>query len=106
MGQFDFKVFFMTKLSNIHPGVILEQEFLLPMGITAYRLAKITDIPQTRISAIIKGQRRITADTALRLGAFFDNSPRFWLGLQDDYDLESERDRLGADLERIAAEVA
>ena len=105
MGQFDFKVFFMTKLSNIHPGEILEQEFLLPLGITAYRLAKITDIPQTRISAIIKGQRRITADTDLRLGAFFDNSPRFWLGLQDDYDLEAERDRLGADLERIAAEV-
>ena len=80
----------MKKLSNIHPGEILSEEFLLPMEITAYRLSKEIGIPQTRISQIIKGKRRITADTALRLSAFFGNSARFWLGLQDDYDLEEE----------------
>jgi len=81
----------MKKLLNIHPGEILSEEFLLPMEITAYRLSKEIGIPQTRISQIIKGKRRITADTALRLSAFFGNSARFWLGLQDDYDLEEER---------------
>ncbi len=80
----------MKKLSNIHPGEILSEEFLLPMEITAYRLSKEIGIPQTRISQILKGRRRITADTALRLSAFFGNSARFWLGLQDDYDLEEE----------------
>lgn len=80
----------MKKLLNIHPGEILLEEFLLPMEISAYRLAKDVGIPQTRVSQIIKGNRRITADTALRLGAFFGNSARFWLGLQDDYDLEEE----------------
>ncbi len=80
----------MNKLLNIHPGEILLEEFLLPMEISAYRLAKDVGIPQTRVSQIIKGNRRITADTALRLSAFFGNSARFWLGLQDDYDLEEE----------------
>ncbi len=80
----------MNKLLNIHPGEILLEEFLLPMEISAYRLAKDVGIPQTRVSQIIKGKRRITADTALRLSAFFGNSARFWLGLQDDYDLEEE----------------
>jgi len=80
----------MEKLKNIHPGEILNEEFLVPLGISAYRLAKETFIPQTRVSEIIKGNRRITADTALRLSKFFGNSPRFWLGLQNDYDLEEE----------------
>jgi len=80
----------MEKLKNIHPGEILNEEFLIPLGISAYRLAKETFIPQTRVSEIIKGNRRITADTALRLSKFFGNSPRFWLGLQNDYDLEEE----------------
>lgn len=80
----------MEKLKNIHPGEILNEEFLIPLGITAYRLAKETFIPQTRVSEILKGNRRITADTALRLSKFFGNSPRFWLGLQNDYDLEQE----------------
>ena len=79
------------KLKNIHPGEVLEQEFLIPFNITAYRLAKDTAIPQTRVSEIIKGNRRITADTALRLSKYFGTSPKFWLGLQDDYDLEEER---------------
>ena len=80
----------MKKLQNIHPGEILEEEFLKPLGISAYRLAKETKIPQTRISEIIKKRRRITADTALRLSKFFGNSPQFWLGLQNDYDIEEE----------------
>lgn len=80
----------MEKLPNIHPGEILQEEFLLPLGITPYRLAKETDIPQTRISQIIKGNRRITADTAIRLSRFFGNSVKFWLGLQDDYDIRVE----------------
>lgn len=80
----------MEKLKNIHPGEILNEEFLIPLGITAYRLAKETFIPQTRISEIIKGNRKITADTALRLSRYFSNSPNFWLGLQMDYDLEEE----------------
>lgn len=80
----------MQNLSNPHPGEILLEEFLIPMEISAYRLAKETFIPQTRISEIIKGNRRITADTALRFSKFFGTSAKFWLGLQDDYDLEEE----------------
>ncbi len=81
----------MDRLNNIHPGEILHEEFLLPLGITAYKLAKETFMPQTRISEIIKGNRRITADTALRLSKYFGTSAKFWLGLQDDYDLEEEK---------------
>ena len=76
------------KLPNIHPGEILYEEFLKPMNLSAYRLSKETFIPQTRISQILKGKRRITADTALRLSKFFGTSAKFWLGLQDDFDLE------------------
>ncbi len=78
------------KLPNIHPGTVLRAEFLVPMGISAYRLAKDIGIPQTRVSQIIKGDRRVTADTALRLAKYFGNSAKFWLGLQDDFDLEEE----------------
>ena len=81
----------MEKLENIHPGEILSEEFLKPMQISAYRLSKDIGIPQTRISQIIKGNRRITADTALRLSSYFGNSAKFWLGLQNDYDIEDER---------------
>jgi addiction module HigA family antidote len=80
----------MVKLKNIHPGQILAEEFLVPFNITAYKLAKDIEIPQTRISEIIKGNRRITADTALRLSKYFGNSAKFWLGLQDDFDIEAE----------------
>jgi len=66
------------------------EEFLKPLEISAYRLSKDTEIPQTRISQILKGKRRITADTALRLSSYFGNTPKFWLGLQDDYDIEEE----------------
>ena len=81
----------MKNLGNIHPGEILIEEFLKPNGISAYRLALETEIPQTRISQIIKGKRRITADTALRLSAFWGNSAKFWLGLQNDYDIEEQK---------------
>jgi antitoxin HigA-1 len=80
----------MARLKNIHPGEILLEEFLNPLEISAYKLSKDIDIPQTRISQIIRGNRRITADTALRFSKYFGNSPKFWLGLQDDYDLEEE----------------
>jgi addiction module HigA family antidote len=80
----------MAKLPEVHPGEVLAKEFLAPMEISAYRLAKEIGIPQTRISQIMKGKRRITADTALRLSAFFGNSAKFWLGLQDDFDIEEE----------------
>lgn len=91
----------MAQLQNIHPGEILLEEFLQPLGISAYRLSKDLDIPQTRISEILKGNRRITADTALRLSKYFGNSAKFWLGLQDDYDLEEERKEKRASLDAI-----
>jgi len=80
----------MFKLKNIHPGEVLQEEFLLPMNISAYRLSKDIGIPQTRVSEIIKGNRRISADTAIRLSNYFGNSAKFWLGLQNDYDIEEE----------------
>jgi addiction module HigA family antidote len=91
----------MKKLKNIHPGEILQEEFLLPLEITAYKLSKDIGIPQTRVSAIIKGNRRITADTALRLSKYFGNSAKFWLGLQDDFDIEEERNEKKAELNAI-----
>jgi addiction module HigA family antidote len=81
----------MEKLSNIHPGEILLEEFLRPLNISAYRLSKDLRIPQTRTSEIIKGHRSITADTAIRLSYYFGNSAKFWLGLQNDFDLEQEK---------------
>jgi addiction module HigA family antidote len=80
----------MKKIRNIHPGEILLEEFLIPFELSAYRLAQDLEIPQTRVSQILKGKRRITADTAIRLSIYFGNSPQFWLGLQNDYDLEEE----------------
>jgi addiction module HigA family antidote len=91
----------MEKLSNIHPGEILLEEFLRPLSITAYRLSKDLGIPQTRTSEIIKGHRSITADTALRLSYYFGNSAKFWLGLQNDYDLEEEKKSKEEDFKRI-----
>lgn len=80
----------MKRLKNIHPGEILQEEFLIPFGLSAYRLSKDVGIPQTRVSEILKGNRRITADTALRLSKYFGNSAKFWLGLQNDFDIEEE----------------
>lgn len=91
----------MKKLKNIHPGEILQEEFLLPLEISAYKLSKDIGIPQTRVSAIIKGNRRITADTALRLSKYFGNSAKFWLGLQDDFDIEEEQNEIKIELKAI-----
>jgi addiction module HigA family antidote len=91
----------MEKLSNIHPGEVLLEEFLKPMNISAYRLSKDLGIPQTRTSEIIKGHRSITADTAIRLSYYFGNSAKFWLGLQNDFDLEEEKKSKAGDFKRI-----
>lgn len=91
----------MAKLSNIHPGEILKEEFLIPMNISAYRLSKSLKIPQTRISQIIKGKRRITADTALRLSKYFGTSVKFWIGIQNDFDIEEEQLKLDGILKQI-----
>ncbi len=97
------KSFKMAKLKNIHPGEVLSEEFLIPFNISAYKLAKDIEIPQTRISEIVKGNRRITADTALRLSKYFGNSAKFWLGLQDDFDIEEEISAKGTILQSIKA---
>ena len=81
----------MKRIRNIHPGEVLQEEFLVPLNITAYKLSKDIGIPQTRVSEILKGNRRITADTALRLSQYFGTTPKFWLGLQDDFDIEEEK---------------
>jgi antitoxin HigA-1 len=86
-------------LANITPGEILEEEFLKPMAVSQYRLAKDISVPARRINEIVKGERAITADTALRLGRYFNMSAQFWLNLQSNYDLEMEAERLGRRLE-------
>jgi addiction module HigA family antidote len=91
----------MKKLKNIHPGEVLQEEFLLPLEVSAYRLSKDIGIPQTRVSEIIKGNRRITADTALRLAQYFGTTAKFWLGLQDDYDIEEGYRVLGTAIDAI-----
>jgi addiction module HigA family antidote len=91
----------MEKLKNIHPGEILQEEFLIPLEISAYRLSKDLKIPQTRISEILKKNRRITADTALRLSQYFGNSAKFWLGLQDDFDIEEGKETKEKELQSI-----
>ena len=87
------------QLPPIHPGEILMEEFLEPMGISQYRLAKDISVPPRRINEIVHGKRSITADTALRLGRFFDMSPQFWLNLQTRYDLEITEDFLAGRLD-------
>jgi addiction module HigA family antidote len=91
----------MEKLRNITPGEILLEEFLIPLEISQYRLSKDLDIPQTRISEIIKGNRKISADTAIRLSAYFGNSAKFWLGIQDDFDIENLLNEKTIEVSRI-----
>src|SRR5712691_13382923 len=91
----------MRKLPNTHPGEVLLEEFLTPMGISQNALARAIGVPPRRINEIVLGKRAITADTALRLAAFFGNSESFWLGLQADYDLEETRRGIGKDLLRV-----
>jgi antitoxin HigA-1 len=88
------------RLPPIHPGEILLEEFLKPMGISQYRLAKDIGVPPRRVNEIVKGKRAITADTALRLSRYFGLSERFWMNLQSRYDLEVQKDKLAERLER------
>jgi antitoxin HigA-1 len=88
------------KLAPVHPGEVLAQDFLGPLGLSQYRVAKGLSVPPRRINEIVLGKRAITADTALRLGRYFGTSPRFWLNLQTAYDLDVERDRLAGRLNK------
>ena len=92
-------------LANITPGEVLQEDFLKPMGLSQYRLAKDISVSARRINEIVKGERAITADTALRLGRYFKMSAQFWLNLQSHYDLEMMEDRLGRRLEREVKEL-
>ncbi len=91
----------MKRLPNVHPGEILLEEFLVPLGISQNALARAAGVPPRRINEIVLGKRAVTADTALRLAAFFGTSEGFWLGLQADYDLEETRRVIGKDLLRV-----
>jgi len=91
----------MRKIGNIHPGEILLEEFLKPMGITAYRLSKETKIDQTRISEIVRGKRSISVDTALRFAKFFGNSPEFWINLQNHHDIQEKKRKIQLELKKI-----
>lgn len=91
------------KLAPIHPGGILNDEFLVPMKVTQYRLARAIGVDPRRLHAIVHGERSITAETALLFSRFFGNSAEFWMGLQSQYDLERERDRLADRLDKLSA---
>lgn len=91
----------MGKLAPVHPGEVLMEDFIEPLGITQHRVAVAIGVPPRRINEIVHGKRRITADTALRLGRYFGTSDLFWLNLQNRYDLEIERDAIGAALAAI-----
>lgn len=90
----------MTKLTNIHPGEVLLEEFLFPMGISQNRIARNIGVPPRRINEIVHGKRAVTADTALRLARYFGTSEEFWMGLQADYELEEARNKLGKRLQQ------
>lgn len=92
-----------SKLAPIHPGEVLMEDFLGPLGLTQYRLAQDLSVPPRRINEIVHGKRAVTADTALRLARYFGTSEQFWLNLQSRYELEVERDRLGSRLEEEVA---
>ena len=89
------------KITNIYPGEILEEEFLKPFNISAYRLAKETHLPPTRISEIVHNKRKITVDTAIRFSKYFGNTPDFWLGIQIEYDLREEKSKHKKDIDAI-----
>lgn len=96
----------MAKLKNIHPGEVLLKDFLEPSNISQNRLANRILVPPRRINEIVLGKRSVTADTALRLSRYFGNSDKFWMGLQDDYDLEDSRSKMAGTLERISSHAA
>ncbi len=91
----------MEKIPPIHPGEVLMEDFIAPLGVTQHRVAVDIGVPPRRINEIVHGQRRITADTALRLGRYFGTSPQFWINLQSHYDLEVQQDVLGPALDAI-----
>ena len=90
-----------TSMAPVHPGEVLAEEYLAPLGVTQHKLAVAIGVPPRRINEIVHGTRRITADTALRLARYFGTSERFWINLQGRYDLDLERDRLAGELDRI-----
>ena len=96
----------MATLPNIHPGEILLEEFLVPMGLSQNRIARAMGVPPRRINEIVHGKRSITADTALRLARYFGTSEQFWMGLQADHDLEDARRRLGRRLDQVQPHAA
>jgi addiction module HigA family antidote len=91
----------MTDFAPTHPGEILREDFLKPLGLSQYALAKALGVPEVRVSAIVNGKRTVTPDTALRLARYFATSPEFWLGMQATYDLETARDRVGAEIDAV-----
>ena len=91
----------MEKIANMHPGEILQEEFLIPMGISAYKLSKSIGVQQTRISLIIKGERGITADTAMRFSKYFGTTPEFWMNLQREYDLRKVKSEIKEIIDNI-----
>ena len=95
-----------TKLDPVHPGEVLLEEFLEPLGISQYRVAKDTGVPPRRINEIVHRRRSVTADTALRLGMFFGTTPEFWMNLQALFDLETLRDRSGDEIEAVVRPLA
>jgi len=96
----------MAKLAPLHPGEVLREEFMEPMGVTAYALAKAIQIERPRLERIVREQQGITADTALRLGKYFSTTPEFWMNLQNHYELESAKIEIGRDLDEIRPPVA
>ena len=94
------------KFAPVHPGEVLAEEFLAPLRVSQYRLAREISVPPRRINEIVHGKRSVSADTALRLARYFGTSDRFWLNLQSRYDLETEKDRLGRRLEKEVAVLA
>ena len=96
----------MARLKNIHPGEVLLRDFLEPLGISQNKLANRISVPPRRINEIVLGKRAITADTALRLSRYFGNSDKFWMGLQDDYDLEDSRNKIAGTLKKIPRHAA
>lgn len=89
----------MADFAPAHPGDVLREDFLLPLGLSQYALAKALGVPQIRISEVVNGKRAVTPDTALRLARYFGTSAEFWLGMQATYDLETARDRIGSEIE-------
>ena len=89
----------MTDFPPTHPGEVLREDFLKPLGLSQYRLAKALGVPEVRVGAIVNGKRAVTPDSALRLARYFGTSPEFWLGIQATYDLETARDRIGGEIE-------